>query len=621
MCGIAGVFDPKGSPCAEETLSAMQAALAHRGPDDAGRLREGPVGLAFQRLSILDLERGHQPMTSADGRFTIVFNGEIYNHLDLRGPLEERGCRFLTHSDTETILAGFSVKGAEFFRELNGMFACAIWDRRERVLTLARDPLGIKPLYTAWKDGRLYFASELRALLAAGVDDALSPAAVLDYLAYGYVHAPATIIAGIGKFPAGHWMKISQGGARETARFWSLPEPEQARTGIDEVEVQEELAALLARSVRDQMLSDVPVGVFLSGGVDSSVVTALMTRASAKPVESYSIGFDGKDSVDETAYAQVVSRHLGTRHETIRLPADILDDMPSMIACLDEPVADAAILPTWHLSRSARKRVKVVLTGEGGDELFGGYGRHKAAYVTEKVEALPSWLRPLAAPAARRLGSGAYFRAVPLGGAPSWALAETGPRLKTALDLLSASAVSGGIAPWLSPYTQLRGLNGMLAFDLQTSMADQLLMKVDKTTMRASLEARVPLLDLRLVDFMFRLPSSLKVRLFRGKYLFRRVAAELLPRQIVVRKKHGFILRVQKWIRSPGNRLCADALTGGVLTQTGLFRPEALERGLKSLRAGAPQADPEVYFRVLILGLWLKQISARSPRLLGKPGA
>jgi len=216
-------------------------------------------------------------------------------------------------------------------------------------------PAGIKPLYTAWKDGRLYFASELRSLLAAGIDDALNPAAVLDYLAYGYVHAPATVMAAVEKFPAGHWMNVSTGGARESGRYWSLPEAEQARTKIDEGEVQEELAALLASSVRDQMLSDVPVGVFLSGGVDSSVVTALMTRASAKPVESYSIGFDGKDSVDETAYAEVVSRHLGTRHETIRLPADILDDTASMISCLDEPVADAAILPTWYLSKRAAR--------------------------------------------------------------------------------------------------------------------------------------------------------------------------------------------------------------------------------------------------------------------------
>jgi asparagine synthase (glutamine-hydrolysing) len=292
-----------------------------------------------------------------------------------------------------------------------------------------------------------------------------------------------------------------------------------------------------------------------------------------------------------------------------------------MISCLDEPVADAAILPTWYLAQRARKRVKVVLTGEGGDELFGGYGRHKAAYVTEKIERLPSWLGALAAPAARRMGSGAYFRGVPLAGSSSWALAETGPRLKAALDVLAPQASPGEPAPWLAPYAQLRGLNGMLAFDLQTSMADQLLMKVDKTTMRASLEARVPLLDLRLVDFMFRLPPSLKVRLFRGKYLLRRAAAGLLPRKIVVRKKHGFILRVQKWIRSPQNSLCADVLTDGVLAGTGLFRRGALEGGLKGLRAGSPQADPDVYFRLLLLALWLRDIRPGSPKPLGRRAA
>ncbi|MBI3553793.1 MAG: asparagine synthase (glutamine-hydrolyzing) [Elusimicrobia bacterium] len=618
MCGIAGLFDPKGSPCLESELTAMQRALLHRGPDDSGRVIDGGLGLAFQRLSILDLERGHQPMATPDGRFTIVFNGEIYNHLELRKEMQADGRRFATHSDTETLLAGFSREGPEFFKKLNGMFACAIWDSKERALTLARDPLGIKPLYLWRSGGRLHFASELRSLLAAGAPDALSPAAVLDYLAYGYVHAPSTVLAAIEKFPPGHWLSVSARGAQNSVRFWSLPEAKTQARVVDERKAQEELGSLLRDAVRDQMLSDVPVGVFLSGGIDSSVVTALMTRASKTPVESYSIGFDG-DSVDETAYAEIVSRHLGTRHETIRLPADILDALPDMIACLDEPVADAAILPTWRLSVSARRRVKVVLTGEGGDELFGGYGRHKAAYVTETLDKLPSWLRAAAAPAARRLGSGTYFKSLPLKGAPSWALAESGPRLKAALGVLVPEAAAGGLTPWLAGYEGLSGLNGMLAFDLQTSMADQLLMKVDKTTMRASLEARMPLLDLRLVDFMFRLPPALKVRLFRGKYLLRRVAAGLLPREIVARRKHGFILRTGSWLRSPKNAIAADALTGGALAVTGLFRRGALESGLKGLRGGSSRADPDVYFRLVVLSLWLSAIRAPAPA--GTPSA
>ena len=606
MCGIAGLFDPRGKPAPREVLSAMQAAIRHRGPDDAGVFEDGSLGLAFQRLSILDLERGHQPMNSADGRFTIVFNGEIYNHLELRKPFEAEGFRFATHSDTETILVGFSHKGPDFFRELNGMFACAIWDRRERTLTIARDPLGIKPLYVAWKDGAFYFASELRALLAGGVDAALDGAAVLDYLCFGYAHAPSTVIKAVRKFPAGHWMSLSSRGAAEPVRFWSLPSGD-SRRNVDEEEVKRELATLVERAVSDQMLSDVPVGVFLSGGIDSSVVTAMMARASKKPVESYSIGFDGGDSVDESAYAEAVSRHLGTRHETIRVGAGVLDDLEAMIGCLDEPIADAAVLPTLFLSRRARERVKVVLTGEGGDELFGGYGRHKAAYVTEKVERLPRWLKRVAVPVARRMGSGPYFASVPHRDPMAWALAEVGPRLRPAIELVAAREQ---FAPWLSAYEGLRGLNGLLAFDLQTSMADQLLMKVDKTTMSASLEARVPLLDLRLVDFMFQLPSPLKVRFFRGKYLLRKVAADLLPRRIVARKKHGFILRVQTWMRSPSNRLVREALADEALLSTGLFRREILQRDATALAGGARGVDPEFYFRVLVFALWLKKIRA-----------
>ena len=586
----------------------MQSALTHRGPDDAGRFEDGPAGLAFQRLSILDIEGGHQPMTSADGRFTVVFNGEIYNHKELRPALEAQGWKFSTHSDTETLLAGFALHGADFFPKLNGMFACAVWDSTAHVLTLARDPLGIKPLYICRSQGRLYFSSELKSLLAAGVGGALDPAAVLDYLAYGYVHAPATVIAGVEKFPPGHWLAVSNSQAGRAVRYWSLPDPGAVRLHVDEREAQEELAELLARAVRDQMMSDVPVGVFLSGGIDSSIVTAFMSRAVDKPVESFSIGFDGVESVDETSYAEAVSRHLGTRHETIRLPAGILDDIPRMIHCLDEPIADAAILPTWYLSTLARKKVKVVLTGEGGDELFGGYGRHKAASVAEALNRFPAWLRPAVLPAARRLGSGPYFRALPLQNPLSWALAEAGPRLKAARDILPPSVAAAPFAPWLERYSNLNGLNGQLAFDLQTSMADQLLMKVDKTTMRASLEARVPLLDLRLVDFMFRLPPSLKVKFFRGKVLLRRIAQELLPRRIALRRKHGFILRCQKWMRSPANAICAEALTDAVLPDTGLFQKERLAESLKNLRSGSPKADPEFYFRVLVFALWLKEV-------------
>ena len=603
MCGIAGIFDSAGKPCPREELLKMHAALVHRGPDDAGCFADGEAGLAFQRLAILDLQHGKQPVSSPDGRFTLVFNGEIYNHLELRGPLQARGWHFRTRSDSETLLAAFALDGADSFRKLNGMFACAVWDSRKKALTLAREPLGIKPLYIFRKGTSLYFSSELRALLSAADPAALDQEGVLDYLTFGYTHAPGTVIRGIEKFPAGHWLTMDASGSGTPVRYWSLPAEEE--NDIPEDEAAARLRELLEASVRDQLMGDVPAGVFLSGGLDSSLVTALMAKYSHGPVKSFSIGFDGKESVDETRYAESVSRRFGTSHETIKLPAGVLDDLPSMTSALDEPVADAAVLPTLYLSRQARKSVKFVLTGEGGDEVFGGYGRHKAAYVTEVLEKLPAGLRPYALPLARKSGAGAYFRALPLEGPGSWARAEAAPYRGAARLVMGLPEDGSPAYPWMTPYAYLRGLNGMLAFDLQTSMADQLLMKVDKTAIRASLEARVPLLDLRLVDFMFRLGAAHKVRRFRGKFLLRKAVRDLLPREILTRRKHGFVLRCADWIRSPSNSLCGDALTGDLLPSTGLFRRDVLQKGVAALRGGSMEANPVFYFRLLVLALWL----------------
>ncbi len=601
MCGIAGILNLKNAPCPTKGLTALEEALIYRGPDDSGTFTDGPMGLVFRRLSILDLERGHQPMSSPDGRWTLVFNGEIYNHLELRKELGPE-INFNTHSDTETLLQGFIRYGTDFFSRLNGMFACAVWDQKEKTLTLARDPLGIKPLYFYQSEEFFYFSSELKALLKAGIPARIHPESLLDYLAYGYVHAPDTIIDGIKKFPAGHWLQIKNFQISKPQSFWSLPK--ESFSKIDPIEAEKELKALLTKSVSDQMQSDVPVGVFLSGGIDSSLVTALMAQASSKPVCSYSIGFDG-DSVDESGYAETVAKFLKTKHQTIRLPATLLNQIPKMVECLDEPIADAAILPTWHLSTEARREVKVVLTGEGGDEVFAGYGRHKAAYVSEALEKIPSWMRPMADLLARKTGSGAYFRSIPLDGPRSWAQAEAGGRLKAALDLLDLPQNSPNWT-WTDPFQGLKGLNGLLRFDLQTSMRDQLLMKVDKTTMKASLEARVPLLDLRLIDYAFRLPAPLKIKFFRGKYLLRKVAAGMLPREIVVRKKHGFILRTQNWMRSPQNPFLEEALSDPILLETGLFKKEALKSGTRLLREGS--ADVDVYFRILLFSLWLKSL-------------
>ena len=608
MCGIAGILDGTGATPSKESVLAMQRAMEHRGPDDGGTHFDRGLAFAFRRLSILDLKHGHQPMSSPDGRYTVVFNGEIYNHLELRPELEARGRKFHTHSDTETLLAGYEAWGTGVFEKLNGMFACGVWDRDEQMLTIARDPIGVKPLFYAFQDHRFYFASELRSLIAAGVSAEPNPAAVRDFLEFGYVHAPASILKVASKLAPGTWLKLGKGGAIEQRRFWSPPQPPE-RKGLDEREAANELSALLDRVVMDQMLSDVPVGAFLSGGVDSSLVVSSMVRATSKPVQTFSIGFDGAPSgTDESKYARAVARAMGTTHHELRMPANLLDGLEDLVGHMDEPIADMAMLPTLALSRYARKRVKVVLTGEGGDELFAGYGHYNAALLTEKLDRLPGLVGSAVYGLARRYGKGRHWRSLPLRGAAEYAGIEPKSKAATLERLLSSHGLPQSGQEWLAPLMHLSGVKGLLAFDLQTTLPGELLMKTDNTTMCASLEARVPLLDLRLIEFAFSLPTNLQIRRFRGKYLLRKVAQERLPREVWGRRKHGFNVPLKAWMRDSKNALVQDALTDRSFLAHGWFDEKALSEGLRRLRSNEPHADPTLFMRLTLLSLWLKSL-------------
>lgn len=606
MCGICGTLSLDLGAADRRAAEAMSAALVHRGPDDAGLHVDGAAALGFRRLSILDLGGGHQPMLSEDGLVAVVFNGEIYNHPALKARLEADGVVYRTRSDTETILQLYLREGARCVSRLEGMFAFAVWDARERRLLLARDRLGIKPLYYSVEGGRLAFASELRALARAGISREPDPLAFWDYLNYGYVHAPRTMLASARRLPPGHCLVADASGVT-VRRYYALPgENGGAPQDWDGGDPLAELERRLSAAVKSHLLSDVPVGAFLSGGLDSSLIVALMARELPK-VRTFTIGFSGaRGGVDESAWARKVARRLGTDHHELILPADVLDRVEDLAACLDEPLADSALLPTYLLSRFARESVKVVLTGEGADELFAGYDRYKAAYVSELIEALPEPFRPAAAGLARGLGRGRAFSRVPLRGASDWAEATRHGRAAEMKSYLSPRALEAVDAPWnewIGALPGLKGLNGALAADLRTVLAECLLMKVDKAGMRASLEARVPFLDRSVVELALSLGAGEKIRFFKGKALLRRLARRHLPADVVWRRKHGFVVPWEDWVRrSPA---IEAALRSDALRACGLVETDLALKSLADLREGSPHVDAGLLFRFAVFALWL----------------
>jgi asparagine synthase (glutamine-hydrolysing) len=612
MCGICGVYNADQSPADLSVVRRMRERLVHRGPDDEGEFADGPAALGFRRLSILDLEGGHQPMSSDDGKITLVFNGEIYNHPELKAQLEGAGARYRTRTDTETILKLYERDGEQAFRRLVGMFAVALWDSRKNVFLLVRDPVGIKPVYYSFDGKKLFFSSELRSLLSAGLDTTLDHAGVLDYLAYGKVHAPRTIFRDILKLPPGHLLKINADGLK-LERYWRLPKRAPIKISLEEA--VDGLDRLLSDAVKGAMLSDVPVGAFLSGGVDSSLIASYMTRhAGGRKVQTFSVGFEGAASgVDESGYARQAAAHLGTEHHELMLPARVLDQLQDSIGLLDEPIADSAILPTFLLSQFARKSVKVVLTGEGADELFAGYNRYKAAWLNEKLQDLPGWGRRLAAPVARRLGKGTVFDGLPFADARQWALATASARpaeLRAVLnpDFWETSRQSDPLE-WLKEFDAMGDLNDALAFDLGTVLCDSLLMKVDKSTMRASLEARVPFLNVPVVEYAAALPSSFKIRHFKGKYLLRRVAERHMPKELAWRRKHGFIVPWEAWVRRRDNPAIGALLSSSGLGARGIFDMDRLKLFHDELARGSHDVEAGLFFRIAVLGLWLESVA------------
>jgi asparagine synthase (glutamine-hydrolysing) len=592
MCGIFGVLNLDGSPAERAALQAMARVSVHRGPDDEGFHLDGACGIGMRRLSIIDLAGGHQPLANRDGSLVVVCNGEIYNFRELRRELETLGQRFATGSDSEVILHGYAQWGDQVVEKLNGMFGFALWDARRGRLVIGRDRLGIKPVYLYRDARRLAFASEAKALLALpGVQTAIEPSALHGYLNLGYVAAPASLFKRITKLAPATLLVIERGRIEQT-RYWRIPHTIERE--VPEGEWIERVRARLDEAVRMQMVSDVPIGAFLSGGIDSSAVVGLMAAHSARPIRTYSIGFAGAAAdqyYNELPYARRVAALFGTEHREILVRPDTAALLPRLLWHMDEPVSDSAFITTYLVSEFARRDVTVILSGVGGDELFGGYRRYLGDHYQAYFDRLPSWLRRTATAAGRRLPSDRHGPLLNLsrlakGFLESAALpfeeryrayVEVFPRDEAA-RLLGGEGGAGAdrIAEAFLDAPGDDGLNRMLSVDAQTQLADDLLLLTDKMSMAASLECRVPLLDHELVELAARMPQAIKIRGGRLKHALKEAVSDLLPADIIERKKRGFGTPMGAWLKHDLATLMHELLSKASVEARGLFRYPAV---------------------------------------------
>ncbi len=603
MCGINGaLYYDNDRPVAAQDLDRMRAAQRHRGPDAQGIWINGRVGFGFNRLAIIDLAGGHQPMANDDGSVCLVFNGEIYNFLELRAELESHGWRFRTRSDTEVILRGWEQWGEECVHRLRGMFAFVLWDGRRQILFGARDRLGIKPLYY-WAGSRGFvFASELKSLLEwREVPRELDETALEEYLRRRYVIAPRTILKHVWKLPPGHCFTVA-GENLLVRRYWQLPEPSGRQ--VSEQEAVEEWTALMDETVRLHLIADVPLGAFLSGGLDSSTVVAWMARLGVRELKTFSIGYDAPES--ELDYARQAAQHIGTEHHEIYLnPSEFRDLLPKTAWHMDEPVADEASLALFVLVQFTRREVKVVLSGEGADEIFGGYNYQQqiayerwrrypgvalAACLAQKLPwpRLQRKMAPLAQPLeARYQGVSKVFTST-----------ETQSILRDPPQPISAS-----VAESYRRCPKAGALERMLFLDMATWLPDDLLVKADRMTMAASLELRVPFLDHKMVEFVWNLPADLKIRRGVGKYLLKRPASRLLPERLVYRRKAGFPVPLESWVRNDLRDFVRDSLLAG-----GGVEPVLERRAIEDLLAAHDVSErTQQIYALLILDQWMRQ--------------
>jgi asparagine synthase (glutamine-hydrolysing) len=603
MCGIYGVMDFTGNgPESGPLLARMGQVVQHRGPDDHGHFEAPGVGLGMRRLSIIDVASGHQPIANEDETVWLVLNGEIYNFQSLRDELVRKGHKFRTRTDTEVIVHLYEEEGTNFFKRLRGMFGLALWDTKRQRLILGRDRIGEKPLYVRRESGRLLFASELKSILQADdVPRRLNLLALQEYLALGYVPAPLTMLEGIEKVLPGHYLVI-ENGRIEDHEYWDVPFGRTEKRS--EAEWIELVREKLLETVQSQLVSDVPLGAFLSGGIDSSAIVAAMARLTGRPVKTYSIGYEGEFSYyNELPFAKIVARAFGTDHHEIIVRPEISDLLPKLIWHLDEPIADSASLTTYLVSKLARESVTVILSGVGGDELFGGYRRYLGDSVHRWYKLLPGPVRTKLLPA--------FFQRIPQDRASTWKdyarygaafvkTAEQDPasRYLSYITLFSRDAQSelmraheqseGNNAPTealqrcFARCTDPDSLNRILYSDLKTSLPDDLLALTDRMSMAASVECRAPFVDYELIELASRIPSNGKVRGLTLKYLLKKAVEPWLPREVIKRKKRGFGAPVGSWLRRELQPLISELLSEEQILQRGLFHWPAVKKILRA---------------------------------------
>ncbi|HKV24863.1 MAG TPA: asparagine synthase (glutamine-hydrolyzing) [Candidatus Acidoferrum sp.] len=618
MCGIAGFTHKNWAP-EPDRIERATATLAHRGPDQRGVFRSSILSMGAARLKIIDLQGGDQPIVTDDGETAIVFNGEIYNHLELRAELEQGGHRFYSHSDTETVLHAFTEWDTECFSRLRGMFAVALWSKSARRLVLARDRMGIKPLYIARRGTDLFFGSELKTIfIHPEFERRLSLAGLNCYLALNYVPCPWTMIEGIGKLPPGQWLEWRDGMTR-VQTYWNLPAGPIQERSLESA--CDELDALLQNSVREHLLSDVPLGLWLSGGIDSSTVLHYAATASAKPIRTLSISFRGR-TFDETAYIRAAAKKYGTEHTEFDLnpEADLRGAIEEFAYYSDEPSSDAGALPVWFLSKMSRTKVTVALSGEGADELFGGYLTYRANVLATKARLMPKQMLKKALSIARlwpvsddkisreymvkRFLEGCLLKAErahvywngTFSNDESSALAAV-PLPTTLERILSELRNSPAPRDGLSPY---------LWWDQKYFLPDDILNKVDRMSMAHSLEVRPPFLDHRIVEFAATLPASLKVNGSRQKVVLNHLMRNRLPQLILGRSKVGFDIPAHEWLRGPLRELLIETVDSGLAQHPGIFRAEKLKELIRLHLERRVNIGYHLW-GLLLLFLWMKK--------------
>ena len=642
MCGICGVYNVRsGEPVSQELVEQMTRLIAHRGPDDSGVYLDGKVGLGVVRLSIIDLSGGHQPMSNETGDIRIVFNGEIWNYKTLRKELIEKGHHFRTNSDTETIVHAYEEYGVDCIARLHGMFGLAIWDSPRRRLLLARDRVGKKPLYYTRVDGNLIFASEIKALLChPQVKREADAQALADFLSVRYVPAPATLFANISKVLPGHWLLCENGTLHEEC-YWDFTFGKTERLPLEEY--IRGIRQHINQAVEERLMADVPLGAMLSGGVDSSIVTGTMSQLMTEPVKTFSVGFDVSESqYNELPYARLVSQHFGTEHhELVVKCSDLTDYWPLLTWHRDEPVSEPSDLGVYLISKLARQHVKVVLSGEGGDELFAGYPKYLVDWLARYYQLLPAPIRnqvitPLlnhlpysmrkVKMAARALSQPTLERWMNWFGVFNGQLKNhlLSDSTRASIDMDSSRA----FRRWLEGNPQRDDLSSMLYLDTKIWLPDNLLMKGDKMTMAASLEARIPLLDYKLIEYAASIPSDIKVKLFQAKYLLKRAYADFLPEPILTRKKIGFNVPVGIWFREGQRNLITQLLLSERTRSRGFLNDAFVAHILRDHLEGRTQygnqlfilASLELWFRVFIDSTRLESPPMSAEELLAEEG-